>query len=215
MSNTAVMFYKPEFTQSDRKRFAPLIKEYLTVFGLSINDECLVLGSKSKAELFDRVYSQLLANARRSFEHSYIGAYTYLTSRPEITAEQLFSEWISPQNPACRLGEDQYYLQRGELRVVNPFCPYQRKAFIESDSSVHLFLLSKKGNRPWSDIKLHFQGSPVQSGKDGLGIRSYLSQCDWYTPTTNGLHLSASAEDAERESQEVMEFFFNRNAQTI
>lgn len=215
MSDTAIMFFKPEFTLADRKKFTPVIRGYLAAFNLTVENTCEVMNREAKADLFDSVYSKLLENAKRPLEQGYIGAFAYLISQPGITDEYLFREWVSPQNPAFRLGDDNYYLQKGNLSVVNPFCPYQRKLFTESASPVHLFLLRKHGNLSWSEIKPLFQGHPVQSGEDRKGIRSHLSQCSWYTPTTNGLHLSASAEDAVRETREVMKFFTNKNLQSL
>ena len=215
MSDTAVMFFKPEFTLADRTKLTPIIRKYLTAFNLTIENTCEVGSREAKTDLFDRIYSRLLENARRQLEHGYIGAFAYLASQPGATDEHLFKEWVSPTNPALRLGDDNYYQQRDNLLVLNPFCPYQRKLFTESASPVHLFLLRKHGDLSWSEIKPLFQGQPVQSGGDRKGIRSHLSQCSWYTPTTNGLHLSASVDDAARETREVMEFFTHNNLQSL
>ncbi|CCG86214.1 hypothetical protein [Erwinia piriflorinigrans] len=210
MSDRALMFLKPEFTPEDRARYFPVIRHYLDAYGLSIEADCEVLAHDEKEALFDRVYSKLLKNARQPLSGKVIGGYAYLKTASGADEEQLFHEWISPQNPALRTGEDNYYLQKDDLRVVNPFCPYQRRLFIESQGSAHLFIISRNGARPWAEIKPLFQGAPTQTGGQGSGIRSHLSQCRWYTPTTNGLHLSASDHDALWETNEVMEFFMER-----
>lgn len=210
MSETALMLFKPEFKPEDRTRFLPLIRDSLREYGLSVMDECEVNGRNKKMDLFDRVYSRLLQNARQPLSGRTIGGYAYLKATPDITEEQLFREWISPDNPALRTGEDCYHLQKGDLNVLNPFCPYQRRLFTDSPVSVRLFLITKSGSRSWEEIKLLFQGAPVQAGANRSGIRAHLSRCGWYTPTTNGLHLSASEHDARRETHEVMSFFTGR-----
>ncbi|MGG6175945.1 hypothetical protein ACQV2C_12180 [Pantoea allii] len=210
MSDTALMMFKPEFLPEDRERFLPLVREYLNDYGLVITSDCEVIARDQKAILFDRVYSRLLQNARKPFIENMVGGYAYLEATPELTEKQLFDEWVSPHNPALREGEDNYYLMKDDVRVVNPFCPYQRKRFIESPVSVRLFLVRKSTPLPWERIKPLFQGDPVQNDGNGTGVRGHLSGCSWYTPTTNGLHLSASEIDAERETREVMDFFKDR-----
>jgi len=210
MSDTALMFFKPEFLPQDRERFLPLVREHLNDYGLVITADCEVFARDQKAILFDRVYAKLLQNARQPFIENKIGGYTYLEATPEVTEEQLFDEWISPLNPALCDGEDNYYLMKDGVRVVNPFCPYQRKRFVESPVSVRLFLVRKSTPLPWGRIKPLFQGAPIQHEGNGSGVRGHLSRCSWYTPTTNGLHLSASEMDAQRETYEVMDFFKDR-----
>ena len=207
MSDSALMFFKPEFTPEDRVRYFPIIRHYLDAYGLSIEADCEVFAHDEKELIFDRVYAKLLKNARQPLSGNVIGGYAYLKTATGADEQQLFHEWISPQNPALLTGDDNYYLQKDDLRVVNPFCPYQRRLFIESQGSVHLFIISGNGARTWTEIKPLFQGAPIQTGGRGMGIRSYLSQCRWYNPTTNGLHLSASDHDAVRETNEVTEFF--------
>lgn len=210
MSDRALMFFKPEFTLKDRARYFPIIRHYLDAYGLSIEADCEVLAKDEKEAIFDSVYSKLLENARQPLSGKVIGGYAYLKTATAADEEKLFREWIDPQNPALRTGEDNYYLQKDDLRVVNPFCPYQRRLFIESQGSAHLFIINRNDARPWAEIKPLFQGAPVQTNGQGSGIRSHLSQCSWYTPTTNGLHLSASEHDALREIHGVMNFFTDR-----
>lgn len=207
MSDRALMFFKPEFTPADRAHYFRVIRRYLEAYSLSIEADCEVHERDKKEAIFDRVYARLLNNARQPLSGKVIGGYCYLKTATDVDEEQLFQEWISPLNPAQRIGEDNYYLQKGDLRVVNPFCPYQRRLFIEAQGSVHLFIIRRSGALSWAEIKPLLQGDPVQAGGQGRGIRSYLSQCSWYTPTTNGLHLSASEQDALRETQAVKEFF--------
>lgn len=207
MSDRALMFFKPEFTPEDRIRHFRMIRRYLDMYGLSIEADSEVHARDKKEAIFDRVYARLLNNARQPQSGKVIGGFTYLQAVADADEEQLFREWISPLNPALRTGEDNYYLQRGDLRVINPFCPYQRRLFIETQGSVHLFIIRRSGAMSWAEIKPLLQGAPVQTGGQGRGIRSHLSHCRWYTPTTNGLHLSASDQDALRETEAVKEFF--------
>ncbi|CAJ0993607.1 hypothetical protein [Pantoea sp. Nvir] len=153
MSDTALMLFKPEFNLIERRRFYPLIRDYLTLFNLSVEKECEICTRDEKELLFDCVYSRLLKNARSKYEDNCIGGYTYLALKAQITDEQLFREWVSPQNIALSLKEDCYYLQKDGQKVINPFCPYQRRLFTESTTSVHLFLLSKNSSLSWSEIK--------------------------------------------------------------
>ncbi|PIF06759.1 hypothetical protein [Candidatus Pantoea floridensis] len=215
MSDRALMFFKPEFTPEDRARYFPVIRHYLDAYGLSIEDDCEVHARDEKEVIFERVYERLLKNARQPQSGKVIGGFSYLEMATGADEKQLFQEWISPLNPALRTGEDNYYLQKDDLRVVNPFCPHQRRLFIESRGSAHLFLIRRNGALSWSETKPLFQGAPVQTGGQGRGIRSHLSQCRWYTPTTNGLHLSASDHDALRETQAVMEFFTDSRQQRL
>lgn len=213
MSDRALMFFKPEFPPEDRAQYFPIIRHYLDAYGLSIEADCEVHASHEKEAIFDRVYARLLKNARQPLSGRVIGGFSYLKTVAGADEEQLFQEWVSPLNPALRTGEDNYYLQKDDLRVVNPFCPYQRRLFIESIGSAHLFLIRRSGALSWAETKTLFQGAPVQTGGQGRGIRSHLSQCGWYTPTTNGLHLSASDHDALRETLAVMEFFTDSRQQ--
>ncbi|MGK3115849.1 hypothetical protein [Candidatus Pantoea formicae] len=206
MSDRALMFFKPEFTSEDRTRYFSVVRRYLDAYGLSIEADSEVHDRDKKEIIFDRVYARLLNNAQQPLSGKVIGGFTYLKTASDADEEQLFQEWISPHNPALRMGEDNYYLQRGDFRVVNPFCPHQRRLFIETPGSVHLFIIRRSGSLSWAEIKPLLQGDPVQTGRQGRGIRSHLSQCRWYTPTTNGLHLSASDQDALRETQAVKEF---------
>ncbi|QKJ89267.1 hypothetical protein PMPD1_4369 (plasmid) [Paramixta manurensis] len=203
------MFFKPEFTPEDRARYFRVIRRYLDAYGLSIEADSEVHARDKKEAIFDRVYARLLNNARQPQSGKVIGGFSYLKTVADADEEQLFREWISPLNPALRTGEDNYYLHMGDLRVINPFCPYQRRLFIETQGSVHLFIIRRSGAMSWAEIKPLLQGAPVQTGGQGRGIRSHLSQCSWYTPTTNGLHLSASDQDALRETEAVKEFFIH------
>lgn len=207
MSELALMFLKPEFTLSEREEYFPIIKNYLERYGLNIEKNVKVYSYENKKALFDAIYSTLLKHAYQLQSGDEIGSFEYLNKFSSVSNVELFKEWISPENPAFKIENDRYFIKKENLKVINPFCPYQRKMFINVPVPVHLFLIRKNKQMSWSELKARFQGKPVQRGIDRQGIRSHLSRCSWYTSTTNGIHLSATDREAVREVQIVRNFF--------
>ncbi|MBS1206810.1 MAG: hypothetical protein H6R25_3709 [Proteobacteria bacterium] len=209
MSDLAIMFFKPEFHQQDRERLSPLFADFMNKWGIEVIDNIQVVGEDNKSKLFNRVYASLIKNSNLDESDGFVGSFKYLKRYKSFQAEHLFNEWIKPENIPKRLCEDKYYIQLDGINVINPFCPWQKKLFVESSESVELFLIKKRTSIPWSLLKERFQGPAIPSPSNSDTLRTHLSQCRWYTPTTNGLHLSGSDADAERETNCVKDFFSN------
>ncbi|MXP68011.1 hypothetical protein [Pantoea sp. Aalb] len=209
MSEIALMFFKPEFNIFARKYYFPLIHYYLKRYQLNIERNIQVYSYKKKAILFDEIYSEILNYSYQSQLGSTIGSFEYLKKFKNISDLDLFKQWNSLKESILKIGKDQYFIQNKEFKILNPFCPYQRKMFINIPVSIHLFIIKKKSFLSWIELKSCFQGAPIQKNSYLQGIRSYLSHFNWYTPTTNGIHLSATDDDAINEIKIVDKFFTN------
>ncbi|WP_272570043.1 hypothetical protein [Providencia sp. PROV255] len=211
MCDVGLMMIKPEVPLDSRRQLFPLIKYYLSKFNMHVLDNVLVEGDISKSIVFDVVYQELLKNATSKLERGLIGSYDFLKLHSEYTERDLYDLWVSPNNIPNYLVRDCYYLELCGLKILSPFFPHQRSMFISSTNPAHIFIVRKSIEYSWQILKERFQGSPKQDGSFNVGIRSYMSEYGWYTPTLNGLHLSASNEEAAREVAEMVRLLAKLN----
>ncbi|PQQ29129.1 hypothetical protein [Photorhabdus hindustanensis] len=178
MSEIALMMLKPEFNISDRKKLYPKLINYMRVHNISIIEEFTTNNRYIKEIIFDGIYNNLLKNANLQQKGNEIGSYNFIR-----------------YNNVIKLGDDKYALKK-RFTCYKPFLSYAKKLFVFSFVPLHLFIIRRSKYSTWEILKKEFQGDAIQSNSNGIGVRSLFRELPWYTPTTNGLHLSASDEEA-------------------
>ena len=200
--------FKPEFCIEDRQYFSDQIYTLMDVHGLSIQDKMVIEEPTLKMEVFDHIYENLLFHSATKRNGVFIGSYEFLKEQDVIRSGDLFDLWISQLSYTHKLDHDQYAMWLQNSYVINPFVPQQRHIFVHRQCPIDAFVIKKESLLSWQELKKNFQGDPVQERVSSSSVRGILCGCSWYSPSTNGIHLSGSEHEALRELSYFLEHSF-------